>query len=167
MKFSAGLNTVVITVSDSGYRGERKDKSGPAVAAEAKRLNMPVIDQALVSDDPEIIKQKLIEFSDRPDVNVILTTGGTGLSPRDNTPEATRAVLEKEIPGLIELMRWASFKTTPRAALTRAVAGVRSQTLIINLPGSVKGAGECLQAIADLIPHAVELICGEKVRCGG
>lgn len=161
------INTVVITVSDSGFRGEREDKSGPAVEAEVQRMGMCVVGRALVPDEPEHIRQKLLEFSARPDVQVILTTGGTGISPRDNTPEATRTVLEKEIPGLVELMRLESFKSTPRAALTRAVAGVRNGTLIINLPGSVKGARECLQAIAAVIPHAVELIGSEKVQCGG
>jgi molybdenum cofactor synthesis domain-containing protein len=161
------INAVVITVSDSSWRGEREDKSGPAVAAALDKLNIRVVARETVPDEPDRIEEKLIVYSECPDVNLILTTGGTGISPRDNTPEATRAVIEKDIPGLVELMRWESFKATPRAALSRAVAGVRNKTLIVNLPGSVKGATECLQAIAGVIPHAIELIGGDKVQCGG
>jgi len=161
------IGTAVVTVSDSSFRGEREDRSGPAVAAEAERWDLRVVARALVPDEPDVIRRTLLELCGRPDVRLVFTTGGTGLSPRDHTPEATRALLEKDVPGIVELMRWESFKSTPRAALSRAVAGVRNGTLIINLPGSVKGATECLQAVAAILPHAVELIAGQKVQCGG
>lgn len=154
------INAVVITVSDSCWRKEREDKSGPAVEAELKILSINVVGREIVPDEPHVIKEKLLEYSAHEQVDLIVTTGGTGIGPRDNTPEATRAAIEKDIPGLIELMRLESFKSTLRAALTRAVAGVRNKTLIVNLPGSTKGARECLRAISSVIPHAVELIQG-------
>ncbi len=158
------INAVVITISDGCWRKEREDKSGPAVEAELNALGVTIIGKEIIPDESVVIEEKLIHYSSLKNVNLIVTTGGTGISPRDNTPEATRAVIEKDIPGLIELMRLESFKSTPRAALTRAVAGIRTNTLIINLPGSVKGAQECLKAIASVLPHAVDLIEGRTAH---
>ena len=118
-------------------------------------------------DEFEIIRQKLTEQSQAPDIDLIVTTGGTGLAPRDVTPEATAAVIEKAVPGLAELMRREGMKGNPRAALSRAVVGVRNKTLIINLPGSVKGVRESLAAISGILGHALEVISGNTVRCGG
>jgi molybdenum cofactor synthesis domain-containing protein len=113
------------------------------------------------------IKENLIRFSDLEGIDLVVTTGGTGLAPRDVTPEATAAVIEKEVPGLAELMRFEGTKTTPRAALSRARAGVRKKTLILNLPGSVKGVRESLSAVAPILSHALEVVSGNTVRCGG
>jgi molybdopterin adenylyltransferase len=158
---------LVITVSDSASRGERQDLSGPAAREELEKIGCEVSDVQIVPDEFEIIRQKLAEQSEAPDVDLIVTTGGTGLAPRDVTPEATAAVIERAVPGLAELMRLEGMKSKPRAALSRAVVGVRNKTLIINLPGSVKGVRESLAAISRVIGHALEVISGNTVRCGG
>jgi len=155
----------VITVSDKGARGERKDESGPAIREMVKSLG-EVVSYHVVPDDLEIIKEVLVKLSDMEKVHLILTTGGTGLSPRDNTPEATLAVIEREVPGLAEAMRIESFKKTNRAMLSRAVAGVRQGTLIVNLPGSVKAVRECLEVILPILPHGLEILSGTGSECG-
>lgn len=155
----------VITVSDKGARGERVDESGPAIRELVKALGDVVVYQVL-PDDLDILKETMINISDREKVDLILTTGGTGLSPRDNTPEATRAVIEREVPGLAEAMRMESMKKTNRAMLSRAVAGVRHRTLIINLPGSVKAVRECLEVILPALPHGLEILTGRGGECG-
>ena len=121
----------------------------------------------MIPDEFEIIRQRLILHSDSQEVDLIVTTGGTGLAPRDVTPEATAAVIEKTVPGMAELMRLEGIKQNPRAALSRAVVGVRNRTLIINLPGSVKGVRESLSALSSVLGHALEVISGNTVRCGG
>lgn len=156
---------VVLTISDSAARGEREDKSGPAVVAELEKLGCRVAATEIISDDRERIASRLKEYADCGDVNLILTTGGTGFAPRDNTPEATRDVIEKEAPGLAELMRLRSLDATPLAPLSRAVCGIRGRVLIINLPGSVRGATQNFTAIRSTIPHAVGLLTEQSEKC--
>ncbi|NLI14121.1 MogA/MoaB family molybdenum cofactor biosynthesis protein [Pelotomaculum propionicicum] len=155
----------VITVSDKGSRGERVDESGPAITKMVESLGK-VVSYQVLPDDLDGLKWALIDLSDREKVDLIFTTGGTGLSPRDNTPEATLAVIGREVPGLAEAMRRESMKKTNRAMLSRAVAGIRSSTLIINLPGSVKGARECLEVIMPALPHGLEILTGRGGECG-
>jgi molybdopterin adenylyltransferase len=155
----------VLTISDSASRGEREDRSGPAVIAELEKLGGRIAATAIVSDDRDLISQKLLEFADRGDVNLILTTGGTGFAPRDNTPEATRVVIEREAPGLAELMRLRSLDETPMASLSRAVCGIRGRTLIVNLPGSTRGAVQNFTAIRSSLPHAIGLLTEQSRKC--
>jgi molybdopterin adenylyltransferase len=148
----------ILTISDRSAHGQRPDASGPALAVEIKAQGWQVIRQGLVPDDRSAIQDQLIAWAGADDVDVILTTGGTGFSPRDQTPEATQTVIERNAPGLAEAMRLASLQVTPHAMLSRAVAGIRRRTLIVNLPGSPKGALENLQVILPVLPHAVELL---------
>ncbi|MGB9839673.1 MogA/MoaB family molybdenum cofactor biosynthesis protein [Thermovenabulum sp.] len=159
------LRVGVITASDRGYRGEREDLSGKVIEEMVKEINGVVEEYKVLPDDLEVIKKELINMSDKG-LDLILTTGGTGLSPRDNTPEATLAVVEKLVPGIPEAMRMASLAKTPHAMLSRAVAGIRGKTLIVNLPGSPKGVRENLSVILPALPHAVEVLRGEVKDCG-
>jgi molybdopterin adenylyltransferase len=154
------IRVAIVTISDSSVAGTREDLSGPAVTARVEKLGWSIVLRDLVADDSEQISELLKDMADRRRCDVILTTGGTGVSLRDVTPEATRAVIEREIPGLPELMRFEGLKHTPRAVLSRAVCGTRRRTMILNLPGSPKGAVESLDAVAHLIPHIVELLHG-------
>jgi molybdopterin adenylyltransferase len=156
---------VVLTISDSASRGEREDRSGPAVVAELEKLGCRIAATEIVSDDRDIISTKLREYTDRAEVNLILTTGGTGFAPRDNTPEATRDVIEREAPGLGELMRLRSLDETPLASLSRAVCGIRGRTLIVNLPGSTRGAVQNFAAIRSSLPHAIGLLTEQSRKC--
>ena len=155
------LRLGILTLSDRSARGEREDASGPAVARLAQAEGWSVIKQAILPDDESEISGLLIEWADSGDLDVILTTGGSGFAPRDVTPEATHAVIEREAPGLAEAMRAASLAITPNAMLSRIVAGIRRRTLIVNLPGSPKGAVENLQVIVPVLPHAVQLLRGD------
>ncbi len=148
----------ILTLSDRSARGERADASGPALAKLLEGEGWSVAMQSLLPDDQSAIREQLISWADGGDVDVILTTGGTGFSPRDVTPEATRAVIDREAPGLAEAMRAASLKVTPHAMLSRIVTGIRGKTLIVNLPGSPKGAVENLQVILSVLPHAIQLL---------
>ena len=148
----------VLTISDRSARGERADLSGPALADFVHARGWIVSQTGVVADEREAIASRLIEWCARADVDVILTTGGTGFAPRDVTPEATRSVVERDAPGLAETMRARSLSVTPHAMLTRAVAGIRGRTLIVNLPGSPKGAIESLGYIANVLEHAVQLL---------
>ena len=154
------IKAVILTVSDSCARGKREDLSGPAVARILERGGFEVSEKKVGADDREAIADELRSLSDGRGVEVILTVGGTGLGPRDVTPEATSSVCERLVPGLSEIIRAEGFKKTELAVLSRAVAGVRSGTLIINLPGSEKGAGESLGVILGVLPHAVEMVRG-------
>ena len=155
----------ILTVSDKGARGEREDRSGPAVREIMEAEGGEVVRQRIVPDEPGLIRAALVEWSDEG-LDLILTTGGTGFSPRDWTPEATKAVIEREAPGITEAMRQAGMKKTPTAMLSRAVAGIRKATLIINLPGSEKGVRESLEAIMDALPHGVGILKGQASECG-
>ena len=155
----------VITVSDKGARGERVDESGPAIREMVGQLGK-VVNYQVLPDDLDVLKEALINLSDRERVDLIFTSGGTGLSPRDNTPEATLAVIKREVPGLAEAMRTESMKKTDKAMLSRAVAGIRNRTLIVNLPGSVKAVRECLEVILPALPHGLEIMTGRGGECG-
>jgi len=148
----------ILTLSDRSARGERADSSGPALARLIEAESWLVVKESLLPDDESAIRKILVEWADSGDVDVILTTGGTGFAPRDVTPEATRAVIDREAPGLAEAMLAASLKMTPHAMLSRVVTGIRKKTLIVNLPGSPKGAVENLQVIVPVLPHAVQLL---------
>lgn len=148
----------ILTLSDRSARGERADASGPALADLIRAESWSVAEQAILPDDESAIRSKLMEWADSGRFDVILTTGGTGFALRDVTPEATRAVIQRDAPGLAETMRAESLKKTPHAMLSRAVAGIRGQTLIVNLPGSPKGAMENLQIVLTVLPHAVQLM---------
>ncbi len=156
------LRVVVVTVSDSISAGQGEDASGPAVRDRCAALGWQVVSSHVVSDDSAMIQVKLRELADAGEADIVVTTGGTGVGPRDSTPEATMAACEKLVPGLAELMRQKGQQTAPRAMLSRAAAGIRGRTLIVNLPGSPKGAVESLDAVAELIPHAVEVLHGAR-----
>jgi len=148
----------ILTASDRSARGERADASGPALADLVRAQGWSVIKQAILPDDRSALAAKMSAWADSREVDVILVTGGTGFAPRDVTPEATRDVIEREAAGLPEAMRAASLKITPHAMLSRLVAGIRGQTIIINLPGSPKGAVENLQVVLPVLEHAVKLL---------
>jgi molybdenum cofactor synthesis domain-containing protein len=151
----------ILVVSDSASRGEREDRSGAAVRARLVAVGWEVAGLEIVADDEEMIRLQLKEWTDAGDCDVVFTVGGTGLGPRDVTPEATMAVVKKRVPGLEELMRAEGGKKTRRAALARGVVGVRHGKMVVNLPGSERGATETLEAILDLLPHAIELLHGK------
>ncbi len=155
----------IITVSDKASQGKRRDTSGPALCESLCDAGFEVAFHTVIPDDLTMIADTLVELVDKMKVDLVLTTGGTGVGRRDVTPEATSLVIEKEIPGIAEAMRLASLQKTPHAILSRAIAGVRKETLIINLPGSPKGACENLAAIAAAIPHALDKIKGDPSEC--
>ena len=149
----------ILTISDKGWRGEREDESGKVIREYLRGER--VIEYEVIPDEKEIIAQKLKDWADGGGLDLIVTTGGTGLGPRDVTPEATLAVVDRVVPGLAEAMRVESLKKTPLAMLSRAIAGTRGECLIINLPGSPKAVRECLEVILPALPHAIEIIKGE------
>ncbi|MBS4024432.1 MAG: molybdopterin adenylyltransferase [Clostridia bacterium] len=159
------LKIGIVTASDKGSRGERVDESGPKIKELVETIAGKVVAYQIIPDELEIIKKTLIDFADDKKVDIIFTTGGTGFSPRDVTPEATLAVVQRLTPGIPEVMRMESLKITPKAMLSRAVAGIRGNTLIVNLPGSPKAAAECLQAIMSALPHGIEILKGEASEC--
>jgi molybdopterin adenylyltransferase len=155
------LNIAILTISDKGSRGQRQDKSGEVIRAALAQIESNIAKYEVVPDERDIIAGKLTEWADGGGVDVILTSGGTGLARRDVTPEATLQVIDKNVPGFAEAMRAKSLEKTPMAVLSRAVSGLRGQCLIINLPGSPKAVQECLEVVLPAIPHAVEIIKGE------
>ena len=155
----------ILTISDKGSRNERIDGSGPAVRELLTGIGVAVEEYEIIPDERDVIEQKLKLYSDNIKLDIIVTTGGTGVSPRDLTPDATLAVIDREIPGFAEAMRMESFKKTPHALISRAVAGVRGNTLIINLPGSPKGARENLEIVLNAIPHTVKKLQGDPEDC--
>jgi len=155
------VRVAVLTVSDAGARGERADTSGDAIVAWAAARHATLSARALVADDGDAIVRQLVAWCDGDVADLVLTTGGTGLSPRDVTPEATRTVLEREAPGIAELLRASSVGRFPRAALSRGVAGTRAGTLVINLPGSLGGVTDGLSALEPIVEHAVGVLRGE------
>jgi molybdenum cofactor synthesis domain-containing protein len=156
------MRVIVVTISDSVSQGKSADRSGPAVTDRCKALGWEVVSSEVLPDNRDAIEKLLATLTDSGSVDLILTTGGTGIGPRDTTPEATAAVCAKLLPGFAELMRAKGRESTPRAVMSRAVAGVRAQALIVNLPGSPKGAVESLDAVADLLPHASEVLRGAR-----
>jgi molybdenum cofactor synthesis domain-containing protein len=152
----------VLTISDAGARGERADSSGDAIVAWAAERGYTLAGRPLVADDSVAIVRQLVAWCDGDAADLVLTTGGTGLSPRDNTPEATRAVLERDAVGIAERLRVACLESFPRAALSRGVAGSRHRTLIVNLPGSPGGVRDALHALVPIVDHAVSIVRGDK-----
>lgn len=155
------FNLGILTISDKGWQGQRYDESGKAIRDSLAVLDSRVVKYEVIPDEMDVIAGKLVEWADEGNVDVILTTGGTGLGPRDVTPEATLSIVDKVVPGFTEVMRTKTFNATPFAMLSRAVAGVRGKCLIINLPGSPKAVQECLEIVSTAIPHAVEILRGE------
>jgi molybdopterin adenylyltransferase len=155
------IHAVVITVSDACSRGERKDESGEALVQLLTDLGAEIIAKEIVNDDLEPLSHKLRAYADLKHVNLIVTTGGTGFGPRDNTPEATLAVIEREASGLVEAMRMETLKHTPMAMISRGVCGIRSGTLIVNLPGSPKGVRDSFAVIKPVLDHAIALLAGQ------
>ncbi|RJX35321.1 MAG: MogA/MoaB family molybdenum cofactor biosynthesis protein [Desulfurivibrio sp.] len=155
----------VLTVSDKGARGERVDTSGPQLQRQLADAGFQVAAHAIVPDQPRLIGETIVKWVDEDRIDLIITTGGTGVSPSDRTPEATRALLDLEIPGIGEAMRMASLTKTPNAILSRGIAGIRKQSLIINLPGSERGARENLAVVLPALPHAVDKIKGGTKDC--
>lgn len=155
------IRTAVITISDKGARGERKDLSGPVIKEIMESQGAEIVSEEIIADEKEAIKNSLAEISDQNKADLILTTGGTGFAERDITPEATAEIIEKEVPGIPEKIRAETAAVTAQAFLSRAKAGIRKKTLIINFPGSPKAVRECLEAVLDIIPHGVKILKGE------
>lgn len=154
------INFGVLTISDKGSQGQRQDKSGEVIRECLSGIGGTVVRYEIVPDERDVISGKLTEWADGGEVDIILTSGGTGLGRRDVTPEATRAVIDRDVPGIAEAMRASSMTITPMAMLSRAVAGLCGQCLIVNLPGSPKAVRECLEAVLPALPHAIEIIGG-------
>jgi molybdopterin adenylyltransferase len=154
------IHAVVITSSDACSRGEREDRSGESLVELLTEIGAQIVAKEILADDLEPLAEKLREYADRPDVNLLITTGGTGLGPRDNTPEATLRVIEREAAGLAEAMRIETLKKTPMAMISRGVCGIRSGTLIVNLPGSPKAVRESFEVIKPVLSHAISLLAG-------
>jgi molybdenum cofactor synthesis domain-containing protein len=160
------LRLAILTISDAGSRGERADTSGDAIASWAEARGYQLAARALVPDETGRIAMALVAWADGDAVDLILTTGGTGLTPRDITPEATRAVVDREAPGIAEALRMSVYPRFPRAALSRGIAGVRGRTLIVNLPGSTGGVRDGLAVLDAVVDHAVQLVRGEDTSHG-
>ena len=156
----------ILTISDKGSRGEREDLSGKVIEEVIRKINGEVKYYQIIPDEKDIIQAELIKSVDKLHLDLILTTGGTGLGKRDVTPEATLAIIEKEVPGISEIIRSESFKKTNRAILSRGVAGIRKESLIINLPGSPKGVRESLEIVLEALPHGIEILKGQATECG-
>jgi molybdenum cofactor synthesis domain-containing protein len=160
--FTAGI----LTISDKGAVGERQDKSGETIHEILSAAGIDIVNYDIIPDEKELIIEKLVKWADEDAVDVLFTTGGTGLTPRDVTPEATLDVVDRIVPGFAEAMRVESLKKTPMAMLSRAVAGTRGECLIVNLPGSPRAVRECLEVILPVLPHAVETLKGQAGECG-
>ena len=160
--FTAGI----LTISDKGAVGERQDKSGEAIHEILSGMGVSIVNYDIIPDEKELIVEKLVKWADEDALDVLITTGGTGLTPRDVTPEATLDVVDRIVPGFAEAMRVESLKKTPMAMLSRAVVGTRGKCLIVNLPGSPRAVRECLEVILPVLPHAVETLKGEAGECG-
>ena len=159
---SVRIGAAILTASDT--RTAEDDASGDEIERLLKEEGAEIVERGIVSDDLRILREALYALTERPDINLILTTGGTGVAPRDNTPEATRAVIDREAPGIAEAMRRETASKTPMAMLSRGIAGSRNGTLIINLPGSPKGVAECFEVLRPVLHHAVDLISGDSAH---
>ncbi len=159
------IRAAIITVSDKGSRGEREDLSGKLIEDILKSEGMTIVLKDIIPDEYDVISTKIIEAIDKLGADVVLTTGGTGFSHRDVTPEATKVVMDREAPGIAETMRNESYKITPRAMLSRGTSGIRGQSLIVNLPGSPKAVRESMAVILSVLPHGVEVLRGEAHEC--
>ncbi|HDK7174167.1 TPA: molybdopterin adenylyltransferase [Clostridium botulinum] len=159
------IKTAIVTISDKGSKGERKDETGKVLQDILEKEGYKVEEYKIIPDEINIIREELIKLCDEKKVNLIITNGGTGFSKRDVTPEATEKVIEKHVPGFGEAMRASSLSITPKAILSRGIAGIRKDSLIINLPGSPKAAVENLQAVLGAIPHGIEILLGEASEC--
>jgi len=159
------IKTAIITISDKGSKGEREDGTGSALKKLLEKEEYSIDYYKIIPDEVDIISDELIKLSDSEQVNLIITNGGTGFSKRDVTPEATKKVIEKYVPGIGEAMRSKSLLVTPKAVLSRGIAGIRKNTLIINLPGSPRGATENLEAVLPAIPHGIEILLGQASEC--
>lgn len=160
------IKVAIITISDKGARGQREDISKKAIEKVLRQLETDIVWYSIVPDEMSLIKNALIEAVETHHADLVLTTGGTGFAKRDITPEATRAVIEKIVPGISEIIRVESFKKTSHAILSRAIAGIRGKSLIINLPGSPKGVQESLGVILEALPHGIDILKGEADECG-
>ncbi len=156
----------VITISDKGYAGQRQDASGPLLAQRLVALGAEVREQFILPDEPELISAALVRLADEAQMELVMTTGGTGPAPRDRTPEATLAVIERPLPGLAELLRLEGYKKAPTAVLSRGVAGLRGRCLIVNLPGNPKAVAEGMDTLAPILPHAVQMAQGRDLEHG-
>jgi molybdopterin adenylyltransferase len=154
------IRASVVTVSDKGHAGEREDASGPLLADLLRKMQVEVVSQTIVPDERDEIEHMLIRLADEEHVELIITTGGTGPAPRDVTPEATRTVIKREMPGLAEVLRAEGYRKTPLAVLSRGVSGIRAQTLIVNLPGSPKAVREGMETLTPILPHAIKMLRG-------
>lgn len=159
------FRVAILTASDKGARGEREDESGGVIREMVEAAGFDVASYEVVPDDFSLLYDKLLGYATDKQLHLVLTTGGTGLSPRDNTPDATLAVIEKQVPGMAEAMRAFGLQKTPHAMLSRAVCGIRNQTLIVNLPGSPRSVRENLGVILPVIPHALDVLCGQTSEC--
>jgi molybdenum cofactor synthesis domain-containing protein len=159
------LKVGVITASDKGSRGEREDLSGALLKELVKEVDGEVVAYIVLPDEQQLLAEKMKEWADELSLDLILTTGGTGFSVRDVTPEATKDVADRMVPGIAEVMRYESYKITPKAMLSRAVAAIRKRTLIVNMPGSPKAVKECWQAILPALPHGIQILKGEASEC--
>jgi molybdopterin adenylyltransferase len=160
------IHASVITISDRGSRGEREDKSGPEIIMMLRDIGLDIVETKIIPDEKDQIIKTLIDYADIKGIDLIITTGGTGVSPRDVTPDATLEVIDKEVPGMAEAMRRESAVKTPHAMISRAVVGIRGNSLIVNLPGSPKAVRENLAVILPALKHAVEKIRGDDAECG-
>jgi molybdopterin adenylyltransferase len=165
-KVAGKRRAAILTISDKGFRGEREDRSGPVLREILQKAGFFIADFEILPDDQPLLEQRLRHLADESCLDLVVTTGGTGVSPRDVTPDATLAVIDRFVPGMAEAMRANSLAKTPHAMLSRAVAGIRGQTLIINLPGSVKGAQENMEAVLPALDHALDKIQGDPSECG-
>lgn len=158
------IRAAILTVSDKGYTGEREDVSGPVLANLLQEMGAEVVRRAIVPDERDQIVRQLVELADEDAVDLVMTTGGTGLTPRDVTPESTRAVIDREAPGIAEALRFTGYAKTPLAVLSRGVAGLRGKTLIINLPGSTSAVRDGMETLTPILPHAIRMIRGEDTE---